>query len=122
MCVCVCVCASVCFCSVVSNSVTLWTVAHQASLSMEFSRRENWSGLPFSAAGYLFDLGIELESLASPTLAVGFFTALLPEKPNMTNCICNNAYYESVIDLSLLQMLIHLDFIKHYEKTKAQRV
>ena len=37
----------------------------------------------------------------------------LPEKPNKTNCICNNAYYESVIDLSLLQILIHSDFIKN---------
>ena len=117
-----CVCMCVCVCSVMSNSVTLWTVAHQASLSMEFSKQENWSGLPFSTPGYLFDLGIELDSPASPTLAGGFFTALLPEKPNMTNCICNNAYYESVIDLSLLQILIHLDFIKHYEKTKAERV
>ena len=26
---------------------TPWTVAHQASLSMEFSRQEYWSGLPF---------------------------------------------------------------------------
>ena len=25
----------------------LWTVAHQAPLSMGFSRQENWSGLPF---------------------------------------------------------------------------
>ena len=24
-----------------------WTVAHQAPLSMEFSRQEHWSGLPF---------------------------------------------------------------------------
>ena len=36
-----------CVCSVVSDSVTLWTVAHQTSLSMEFSRQEYWSGLPF---------------------------------------------------------------------------
>ena len=34
-------------CSVVSNSVTPWTVAHQASLSMGFSRQGSWSGLPF---------------------------------------------------------------------------
>ena len=27
--------------------VTLWTAAHQAPLSMEFSRQEYWSGLPF---------------------------------------------------------------------------
>ena len=33
--------------SVVSDSVILWAVAHQASLSMEFSRQEYWSGLPF---------------------------------------------------------------------------
>ena len=30
-----------------SDSVTLWTVAHQALLSMGFSRQEYWSGLSF---------------------------------------------------------------------------
>ena len=34
-------------CSVVSDSVTPWTVAYQAPQSMEFSRQECWSGLPF---------------------------------------------------------------------------
>ena len=35
-------------CSVVSNSfATPWTVAHQAPPSMDFSRQEYWSGLPF---------------------------------------------------------------------------
>ena len=33
--------------------VTLWTVAHQAPLSMGFSRQENWSGLPFPSPGDL---------------------------------------------------------------------
>ena len=33
--------------SVVSNSLTPWTVAHQAPLSMGFSRQEYWSALPF---------------------------------------------------------------------------
>ena len=34
--------------SVVSDSfVTLWTVAHQAPLSMGFPRQEYWNGLPF---------------------------------------------------------------------------
>ena len=37
----------------------LWTVAHQASLSMEFSRQEYWSGLPFPSPGDLLDPGIE---------------------------------------------------------------
>ena len=31
-------------CSVVSDSVTPWTVAHQALLSMEFSKQEYWRG------------------------------------------------------------------------------
>ena len=37
----------VCACSVPSDSATPWTVAHQAPLSMEFSRQEYWNGLPF---------------------------------------------------------------------------
>jgi len=37
--------------------VTLWTVAHQAPLSMGFSRQEHWSGLPFSTPGFLPDSG-----------------------------------------------------------------
>ena len=38
--------------SVVSDSVqTPWTVAHQAPLSMGFSRQDYWSGLPFPSPG-----------------------------------------------------------------------
>ena len=37
---------------------TPWTVACQAPLSMGFSRREYWSGLPFSSPGDLPDPGI----------------------------------------------------------------
>ena len=36
------------------------TVAHQVPPSMEFSRQEYWSGLPFLSPGDLLDLGIEL--------------------------------------------------------------
>ena len=36
-----------------------WTVAHQAPLSMEFSRQEYWTGLPFPSPGDLPDPGIE---------------------------------------------------------------
>ena len=49
-------------------------VAHQAPLSMEFSRQEYWSGLPFPTPGDHPDPGIESLSLASPALAGGFFT------------------------------------------------
>ena len=42
-----------------------WTVAHQAPLSMEFSRQEYWSGLLFHTPEHLPDPGIKPVSLAS---------------------------------------------------------
>ena len=39
--------------------VTLWTAAHQASLSMGFFRHEDWNGLPCPPPGDLPDPGIE---------------------------------------------------------------
>ena len=39
--------------------VTLWTVAHQAPLSLGFSRQESWSGLPCPPPGDLSDPGIK---------------------------------------------------------------
>ena len=53
---------------------TPWTVAHQAPLSMGFSRQEYWSGLPFPSPGDLPDPGVEPTSFTSPTLAGRFFT------------------------------------------------
>ena len=55
---------------------TLWTVAHQAPLSMGFFRQEYWGGLPCPPPGDLPSPGIELPSLLclSPALAAGFFT------------------------------------------------
>ena len=35
--------------------MTPWTVAYQAPLSIEFSRQEYWSGLPFPPPGNLPD-------------------------------------------------------------------
>ena len=51
-----------------------WIVACQASLSMELSRQEYWSGLPFPTLGDLLDPGNELMSLVFLALAGGFFT------------------------------------------------
>ena len=64
-----------------NSSVTPWTVAHQAPLSMEFSRQEYWSGLPFPPRGDLPDPGIEAVLPVSPALAGGFFTTEPPGKP-----------------------------------------
>ena len=42
-----------------------WNVAHQAPLSMGFSRQEQWSGWPFPSPGALSDPGIKPGSPAS---------------------------------------------------------
>ena len=55
------------------------TVAHQAPISMEFSRQEYWSGLPFPSPGDLPNPGIESASLA---LAGEFFATRPPGKPS----------------------------------------
>ena len=57
--------------SCVQLFVILWSVVHQAPLSIGFSRKEYWSGLPLSTQGHLPNPGIESVSLAS---AGGFFT------------------------------------------------
>ena len=64
-----------CVCSLgcVRPFSTPWTSC-QALLSMEFSRQEYWSGLPFSSPGDIPDPGIEPKSLESPFLVGGFFT------------------------------------------------
>ena len=49
---------------------TLWTVAHQAPLSMGFSRQDCWSGLPCPSPGDLPDPWIEPESPEAPALQV----------------------------------------------------
>ena len=71
----------VCVCVYVSDSATLWTVAHQAPLSMGFSRQEYWSRLLCPPPGDLPDPGIEPASLMPPALAGGYFTASTTWKP-----------------------------------------
>ena len=63
---------------------TPWIVACQVPLSMEFSRQEYWSGLPFPSPGDLPDPGIEVKAPASPALAGRFlFTTEPPGKPSL---------------------------------------
>ena len=67
-------------CARVVSRVQLFAIpwTHQAPLSMEFSKEEYWSGLPFPTPGDLPNPGIEP---ASPALAGGFFTTEPPGKP-----------------------------------------
>ena len=59
---------------------TLWTVARQASLSMEFSRQKYWNGLPFPSPGDLPDPGIEPRS---PALQADSWPSESPGKPQL---------------------------------------
>ena len=67
-----------------SDSVTPWTAAGQASLSMGSSRQEYWSGLPFPTPGDLPDPGTEPTSLKSLALTGGSFTTEPAGKPDVT--------------------------------------
>ena len=48
--------------SCVQLFATPWSIAHQAPLSVGFSRQEYWSGLPFSSLGDLSNPGIKPSS------------------------------------------------------------
>ena len=60
--------------------MTPWTVTHQASLSMGFSRQECWSGLPFPFPGDLPDPRIKPRA---PTLQADSLLSEPPGKPHM---------------------------------------
>ena len=68
-------------CSVMSDSATPWTVAHQALLPMGFSRHEHWSELPRSPPGDLSDPGTEPRS---PALHVDSLPSEPPGRPKNT--------------------------------------
>ena len=58
--------------------VTLWTVTHQAPLSMGFSRQEYWSGFPFPPLRDFPDPGIKLRC---PTLQADCLPSEPPGNP-----------------------------------------
>ena len=78
--------------------VTTRTVAHQASLSLGFSRQEYWSGLPCPPAEDLPDPGIEPAFLKSPALAGRFFffltTSATWEVPSTALRLCKYQFIE----------------------------
>ena len=70
---------------------TPWMVAHQAPLSMGFSRQEYWSRLPFPSPGDLPDPGIEPRS---PVLQADSLPTELWEKPYYND---NTSYIHSCV-------------------------
>ena len=103
-------CAVCSSCLVVSDCfMTPWTVACQAPLSIEFSRQEQWSGLPFPPPGDLPDPEIEPESPMSPLLADRFFTTEAPGSPISVT-------YSSVCKFFVLKRFLKVHFHSIYRE------
>ena len=101
-------------CWVVSNSfVTLWTVAHQAHLSMRLPRQEYWSGLPCPPPGDLPNPGISRQILYHSVI----WEAQAGQKENF---ICNLTYNYNCLKTSHRFVLISFSHI--HLGPMAQRV
>ena len=93
-----------------SNSATPWTVVHQASWSMGFSRHEYWSGLPFPSLGDLPVPGFELRS---PALQADALPSELLGKPGvMLKFFWRNS--QNFYILNVLGLNICLNRVKPY--------
>ena len=64
----------VCFSHLFKNFPQFVVIHTIKGFSVEFSRQEYWSGVPFPTPGDLLDPGIESASLTPPALAGGFIT------------------------------------------------
>ena len=90
-----CVCMLSCV-SCVRLFVILWTAAHQTPLSIRFSRREYWSGLPGLPPGDLPHPGIKPKSFNPPALAGDFFTtSTLVSEQLLIDLCCLDWYYQT---------------------------
>ena len=86
--------------------LTLRTTAHQAPLSMGFSRQEYWSGLPCPPPGDLPDPESEPLSLRSPALAGRFFiTSSTWEAPNNPSLALNTSCKFKLLSVLLANCL-----------------
>ena len=88
---------------------TPWTGAHQAPLSMEFSRQEYWSGVPFPFPGDLSDAGIEPRS---PVLQADSLQSNQEGKPMSCNTFPNETcvgrtQVTSILDSSTFSAIVH---------------
>ena len=79
-----------CILSHVRLSVSPGTAAHQAPLSMGFSKQEYWSGFSFPSLGDPPNPRNQTVSLASPALVGGFLTNVSPGKPLVVGTVIRN--------------------------------
>ena len=89
--------------------VTPWTTAHQAPLSMGFSRQEYWSGLPCPPPGDFPGSGTEPGSLMSPASAGRFFTMSATWDAPFSSLPLPNKYF-------MFNWLYYVSSTKHLKK------
>ena len=94
---------------------TPWTVAHEAPPSMEFSRQEYWSGLPFPSLGDLPNLGIELRPSA---LQVDSLPSEQPGKPKNTEVLSLSLLQGNLLIQESNQGLLHCRWILYQLATR----
>ena len=85
--------------------------SHQVPPSMEFSRQESWSGLPFPSPGDLLDPGIKPSSPVSSALAGRFFITAPPGKPHSSVRQGSNRRVKSEEQLQMSSLCFFLKFL-----------
>ena len=106
-------------CSVMSDSLPPWTVARKAPLSMEFSRQEYWSGLPFPSPGDLPNPGIKSRS---PALQADSLPLSHEGSPKLFLLLCSIPLcgYSAVL-LTILLLINTLVFFFFFYTNNAAR-
>ena len=103
---------------------TLRTSAHQAPLSMGFSRQEHWSGFPCFSPKDLLDPGTEPVSPMSPASVGGFFTTSATWEAHRLTRACKKKIThinKICLKINLWQVLIKLLIIITLEKGQRKR-
>ena len=95
---------------------TPWAVAYQAPQSMEFSRQQYWSGLPFPSPGDLPSPGIEPES---PAVQADALPSEPPGKPLLPGDQSERKGQSSLVHKSVTSSADRAFVKKHYSKGES---
>ena len=110
----------------VSDSATPWTVAHQASPSMGFSRQEYWSGLPFPSPGDLPNPGIKPRSPALQADALTLWATkevqigLVKWKSRPALCTRMDSRVHGILQSRILVLWVAFPFSRRSSQAKDQ--
>ena len=83
--------------------MTAWTAAHQAPLSMRFSRQGYWNGLPFPSPGDFSNPGIEPKS---PALQADSLPTELSQESSIQIHIVKNQTVGSAVQSIIMEYMI----------------